>query len=424
MYCKSCGTAITERSKFCPNCGKPLRNNPSKLLILLTVSLFLCAGVFTALYLELTKAAPAAKEVQVKEKIQPKKTVKTEEVKKTATKQETPAEEKKAAIKPPKEPSQIIKDAQPKVFTIVSDYSQGSGFLINSQGDILTNAHVAEGSLNVTIRDYEGNEHSGKVIGYSNDTDIAVIRASSLAGRTPLGLEQEKPSKLGDEVIALGSPQGFENTATIGNISGIDRSFTIEPHTYDGIYQISAPIAPGSSGGPLLDMKTEKAVAINSARHDTEATIGFSIPLYKVMPIINGWVSSPMSEESISSLFYNDEGLYFYEDLYDDSEYYFDGGDYSDEYEDYSYEEYEEFPYEDYEWEDPYIEEPDADVPEHDYEEPITEEGSEIPAPDIADENSGSESEQQEESPEELPEQDLQLEEPALEVPEAETQTP
>ena len=66
------------------------------------------------------------------------------------------------------------------------------------------------------------------------------------------------PAEIGDEVIALGSPQGFENTATLGNISGVDRTFVIEPFQYDGIYQTSAAISPGSSGGPLVSKSNEK----------------------------------------------------------------------------------------------------------------------------------------------------------------------
>ncbi|AZB41570.1 zinc-ribbon domain-containing protein [Bacillus sp. FJAT-42376] len=330
MYCKNCGSSLTERSKYCPQCGRSLKTKPYKLLTLLILSIFACAGVFSALYLEWMKEPDQAVS-KASEKTQVD--VQAAEVRQTAAKAETDSPNvKKENPAPPKETSQIIEDAQPKVFTILSDHSQGSGFLINDRGDVLTNAHVAEGSLSLTVRDSKGNDHPGTLIGYSNDVDIAVIRVESLAGQAPFALEETDSSELGDEVIALGSPQGFENTATIGNISGVNRTFTIEPRIYEGIYQISAPIAPGSSGGPLLDKKTEKVIAINSARHTTEAAIGFSIPLYKVMPVIHGWVSQPMTEEEITTLFYTEEGTYYYQDLYEDSEPYFNGGDYSDEF--------------------------------------------------------------------------------------------
>ncbi|MBS2967656.1 serine protease [Metabacillus sp. KIGAM252] len=382
-----------ERSKYCPHCGHSLKGKPYKLLTLLILSMCICAGVFTALYMELTNRETAAKELKVSNA--PTENVKNNDVKPTSIKNTEAPPVKKETPKPAKELSQIIDDAQPKVFTILSEYSQGSGFLINNKGDVLTNAHVAEGALYLTIRDNEGKDHNGTVIGYSNEIDIAIIRVDSLAGRTPLELEETNESKLGDEVIALGSPQGFENTATTGNISGVNRTFYIEPHTYEGIYQISAPIAPGSSGGPLLDGKTERVIAINSARHGEEATIGFSIPLFKVMSIIHDWVSNPMTEEEITSLFYTDEGTYFYQDLYDDSEFYFDGGDYTEEYDDYTAEE-------DDSYEDPYYEEEetyddreaypevDTEVPPSsgEYEDPYTEEVpedvyTEIPEEDL-----------------------------------------
>ncbi|KZZ84086.1 trypsin-like peptidase domain-containing protein [Bacillus sp. SJS] len=397
MYCKHCGTAITERSKYCPHCGRSLKGKPYKLLTLLMLSICICAGVFTALYMEMTNADSSAKELKASKA--PAVNVKNNDVKQTSTKNiETPPVQK-AAPEPAKELSQIIDGAQPKVFTILSDYSQGSGFLINNKGDVLTNAHVAEGSLYLTIRDNKGNDHNGTVIGYSNEIDIAIIRVDSLAGQTPLALEETNESKLGDEVIALGSPQGFENTATTGTISGVNRTFYIEPHTYEGIYQISAPIAPGSSGGPLLDGKTEKVVAINSARHGEEATIGFSIPLFKVMSIIHDWVSHPMSAEEITSLFYTDEGTYFYQDLYDDSEYYFDGGDYTKEYDENTAEEEDSY-------EDSYYE----DAEPYDENETFYEENAEEPPASGEDEDPYTE-EVPEDVYTEIPEEDLEEDE-------------
>ncbi|MED4905545.1 S1C family serine protease [Parageobacillus thermoglucosidasius] len=115
--------------------------------------------------------------------------------------------------------------------------------------------------------------------------------------------------------------------------SGVDRNFVIEPHIYEGIYQISAPVAPGSSGGPLLERKTGKVLAINSARHAKEANIGFSIPIFKVYDLIQTWISSPLAEDEIYAMFYNSEGAYFYRSL--EGEGYFEGGDYSEEYDTY-----------------------------------------------------------------------------------------
>ena len=296
------------------------------------------------------------KPIQVKEE-QVKVVVK--EAKKETSK---PAAQKLSTA--PKDVSQIIEESLSKVFTITNGTSQGSGFLINKNGDILTNAHVVEGNTSAIVKDHNGTEHQGTVIGYSNEVDIALIRVPNLANQTPLSLETTDKSQLGDEIIALGSPRGLENSATLGNISGVDRTFVIEPHLYDGIYQISAPLAPGSSGGPLLDRKTEKVIAINSAKMNGEDNIGFSIPLYKIMNTITQWSSSPMSEQEINQLFYNEAGVFYYEDLYG-NEGYFDGGSYEEEYDSY-YEDYE-YDYDDSELEEDYYRE--YDDYEYDHEE-------------------------------------------------------
>jgi serine protease Do len=159
------------------------------------------------------------------------------------------------------------------------------------------------------------------------------VRVPALKNKSPLLLETARKAQIGEEVITLGSPMGLENTATFGYISGVDRNFVIESHIYEDVYQISAPIAPGSSVGPLLERKTGKVLAINSACHTTEANIGFSIPIFKIYSLIQKWISTPLAEDEIYAMFYNNEGMYFYRNL--EGEGYFEGGDYSEEYDTY-----------------------------------------------------------------------------------------
>ncbi len=151
---------------------------------------------------------------------------------KTTVKKQTAPAAKAKVTNTNKDVKEIIAEAQEKVFTIYTDYSQGSGFLINKQGDVLTNAHVVEGSIDVIVRDKNGEEYQGKVIGYSNEIDVAVIRVPALKNKNPLLLETKRKARVGEEVITLGSPMGLENTATFGYISGVDRNFVIEPHIY------------------------------------------------------------------------------------------------------------------------------------------------------------------------------------------------
>ncbi|MBY6270036.1 trypsin-like peptidase domain-containing protein, partial [Parageobacillus thermoglucosidasius] len=334
MYCVKCGNKTEPGAKFCGNCGASLQARSNKRLVMATILMaFVCAGILAALADQWWHYKKKTEEVASKPIEQVKQEGK-EQVEKVKT-QTAPAVKTKAADanEDVKDVTEIIAEAQEKVFTIYTDYAQGSGFLIDKQGDVLTNAHVVEGSVDVIVRGKNGEEYQGKVIGYSNEIDVAVVRVPALKNKQPLLLETKRKARVGEEVITLGSPMGLENTATFGYISGVDRNFVIEPHIYEGIYQISAPVAPGSSGGPLLERKTGKVLAINSARHAKEANIGFSIPIFKVYDLIQTWISSPLAEDEIYAMFYNSEGAYFYRSL--EGEGYFEGGDYSEEYDTY-----------------------------------------------------------------------------------------
>ncbi|WP_209123265.1 S1C family serine protease [Alkalihalobacillus sp. BA299] len=189
----------------------------------------------------------------------------------------------------------IIQETQKSVVMIEVEEtgSGGSGFFYNNKGDIITNAHVVAGAEEVTVKIADKSEYTGTVIGISTDTDVSVIRVSDLKETEPLPLAKEVPAELGDEVLALGSPLGFQNTVTTGIISGVDRSFELENYQYDNAYQISAPIAPGNSGGPLISISTGEVIGINSAATDV-GTIGFSIPIINVISLVTNWSETPM----------------------------------------------------------------------------------------------------------------------------------
>ncbi|KRE22741.1 S1C family serine protease [Paenibacillus sp. Soil522] len=190
----------------------------------------------------------------------------------------------------------IIFETQKLVVMIETENgSQGSGFLYNWEGDLITNAHVVAGSRNVKIKTADARELDGEVIGISTETDVAVVRVNAWTGIEPLQVVQGEKAEVGDEVLAVGSPLGFQNTVTTGIISGLGRSFEIEPYLYSDLYQISAPIAPGNSGGPLVDQKTGEVLGINSAGYE-RGSIGFSIPIANVIEIAEGWSKEPMTE--------------------------------------------------------------------------------------------------------------------------------
>lgn len=190
----------------------------------------------------------------------------------------------------------IIFETQKLVVMIEAENGeQGSGFLYNLKGDLITNAHVVAGSDKVKIKTADARELDGEVIGISEETDIAVVRVKGLAGMEPLEVDRKEKAEVGDDVLAIGSPLGFQNTVTTGIISGVGRSFEIEPYFYSDLYQISAPIAPGNSGGPLVDQNSGLVVGINSAGYE-QGSIGFSIPIPNVIELVEGWSNLPMSE--------------------------------------------------------------------------------------------------------------------------------
>lgn len=188
----------------------------------------------------------------------------------------------------------VIFNTQKKVVMIeLDDGSLGSGFLYNKQGDIITNAHVVAGALNVKVKTADARTLDGKVIGIGTDMDIAVVRVPELADTEPLSLAQNSNADVGDNVLALGSPLGLQNTITTGIISGVGRDFTIDPYVYTNLYQISAPIAPGNSGGPLIHADTGEVLGINSAMASESNTIGFSIPVSEIQETVQKWSKNP-----------------------------------------------------------------------------------------------------------------------------------
>lgn len=208
--------------------------------------------------------------------------------------------EMQAGVK--KDLKEIIDENQKLVvcLDVDQDYGHvlGSGFLYNDQGDIITNAHVVGNATNCQVKMADGTVYRGTVIGRGTDVDIALVRVSELAGKKPMQLAHNHQAEVGDEVLALGSPLGLQNTATTGIISGLNRDLDIENFHYHGLYQISAPISHGSSGGPLLDKNTGEVLGVNTAGAQGEG-IGFSIPINQVLSLVEKWSQNPATPASL-----------------------------------------------------------------------------------------------------------------------------
>lgn len=194
----------------------------------------------------------------------------------------------------------LIHEAQKSIVQINVETQEitrvGSGFLYNSRGDIVTNAHVINDAIAIEVTVSNAETYPAAIVGVDKKNDIAVIRVPQLINHKPIELETSDRLLPGAEIIAVGSPLGFQNTVTIGIISGINRSFEINDYTYDNVYQISANITHGNSGGPLIDRQTGKVIGINSAGIE-ESDIGFSIPIPTIIDQITDWSNSISNEQ-------------------------------------------------------------------------------------------------------------------------------
>lgn len=164
---------------------------------------------------------------------------------------------------------------------------QGSGFIIDKSGIILTNAHVVDKADKVTVTLKEGRTFEGKVLGADAVTDLAVVKIDAGSTDLPVApLGDSSIVRVGDWAIAVGNPLGLDNTVTLGIVSTLHRSSTevgVPDKRLDFI-QTDAAINPGNSGGPLLNENGE-VIGINTAIRADAMGIGFAIPINKAKEI-------------------------------------------------------------------------------------------------------------------------------------------
>ena len=170
--------------------------------------------------------------------------------------------------------------------------STGTGFLISSDGEILTNYHVIQGASRVTVALYSGATYEAQVLGYEAESDIALLKIDA-SGLPTVSLGDSDSLYVGAEVAAIGNPLGeLTYSLNVGYISAMERYVTTDGSPID-MMQIDASINPGNSGGPLLDMGGS-VVGITTAKYSgTTATgtsiegIGFAIPINDVVKILD-----------------------------------------------------------------------------------------------------------------------------------------
>jgi putative serine protease PepD len=208
----------------------------------------------------------------------------------------------------------VAKKALPSVVQITqvgqAGEDIGSGVVLTADGEILTNNHVVAGGGRLTVTFSDGRQSAATIEGTSPSSDLALIKAQGVSGLTPATLGDSGTVAVGQEVVAIGSPEGLQNTVTSGIVSALNRKVTVAGEsqgndplaasgqqtsqvTYNAI-QTDASINPGNSGGPLLNADGA-VIGINSAIYSPASGadsqggsigLGFAIPIDQAKTII------------------------------------------------------------------------------------------------------------------------------------------
>ena len=181
--------------------------------------------------------------------------------------------------------------------------ASGSGFILSSDGYILTNFHVIENSNSITVACYDGSSYDAKLVGYDESNDIAVLKVEA-SGLSPVILGSSDKMNVGDSVVAIGNPLGeLTFSLTAGTVSALDRQITMSGGGSMTLIQTDCAINSGNSGGALFNLHGE-VVGITNAKYSSSSSgasidnIGFAIPIDDVRGIIEsiiekGYISKP-----------------------------------------------------------------------------------------------------------------------------------
>jgi len=258
VYCPSCGKSIPEESEFCPGCGKPAGIAPARVKKsaslkaywkVFAAAVIVLGTVFLIVYLRSRPALP------------------------TLSPQE-------------------IYQGYSGGMALIETYDDkgrkrgmGSGFVVSSDGTAITNYHVIRGAYRATVKFGDGT--AGLVNGvsaYDQNRDLAAIRLAP-PPKTVLEIGDSDKVRVGDRVVAIGSPLGLQNTMSVGIVSALR----------NGIIQMSDPISPGSSGGAVLD-KNGKVVGVAVAYIAQGQNLNFAIPINWAKPYLNAGAPRPLSD--------------------------------------------------------------------------------------------------------------------------------
>jgi putative serine protease PepD len=188
--------------------------------------------------------------------------------------------------------------------------AEGTGFVYDTKGDIITNAHVVDGATSIKVQFKDGKTVSAKLVGEDQSTDTAVIKVDLPASELhPLTIGSSASVQPGQEVVAIGSPFGLAETMTAGIVSAVDRTITA-PNNFSisGAIQTDAPINHGNSGGPLLSTSGQ-VIGVN-AQIDSDSGgndgVGFALPIDTVKSVADTLIAGGKVEHAYLGIHVSD----------------------------------------------------------------------------------------------------------------------
>jgi S1-C subfamily serine protease len=197
--------------------------------------------------------------------------------------------------------SELVKAVEASVVTVTQTQLQlddlqetevpsgtGTGVVTDSDGHVLTNAHVVAGAQNVIVVGFDGRQRAAQVVGIwdaDQNSDLALLLLEDPSGLVPISLGNSDELEVGDPAVAIGNALGLGLSVSVGIVSAVGRQIRTDTSSLEDVLQTDAAINPGNSGGPLLDGEG-RLIGINTAVAGNAQNIGFAIPVNHVVPFI------------------------------------------------------------------------------------------------------------------------------------------
>jgi putative serine protease PepD len=181
--------------------------------------------------------------------------------------------------------------------------AQGTGFMYDAKGDIVTNDHVVSGSSSLSVKLSDGSVYKATIVGADPSTDLAVVHIDAPSSKlVPLALADSSKVAIGDGVVAIGNPFGLDGSVTSGIVSALNREILAPDNTpIEGAIQTDAAINHGNSGGPLLDLEGNVIGVTSQIQSDSGGNdgVGFAIPSDTVTSIATQLIATGKAQHAL-----------------------------------------------------------------------------------------------------------------------------